>query len=107
MFFKKKNKGVSVFKLSDEAIEFIKIYLLKELNINTKIDMDILDDFVSTAFDWESEMVDENGKDKTYNYPNKERNEMADRFVSEVSGKLSTGLWIPDFNDLNKRLGLI
>ena len=35
------------------------------------------------------------------------RNEMADRFVSEVSEKLSTDLWIPDFDDLNKRLGLI
>lgn len=107
MFFKKKNKGVNTFKLSDEAVEFIKIYLLKELNITTKIDMDILDDFVSMAFDWESEMVDENGNDKTYDYPNKERDEMADRFVSEVSGKLYTDLWIPDFDDLNKRLGLI
>lgn len=107
MFFKKKNKDMSVFKLSDEAIEFIRLYLLKEINISTKIDMDILDDFVSIAFDWESEMVDENGKNKTYDYPNKERNEMADRFVSEVSGKLSTDLWIPDFDDLNKRLGLL
>ena len=51
--------------------------------------------------------LDENGNDKTYDYPNKERNEMADRFVSEVSGKLSTDLWIPDFDDLNKRLGLL
>ena len=107
MFFRKKNKDMSVFKLSDEAIEFIRLYLLKKLNISTKIDMDILDDFVSIAFEWESEMVDENGKDKTYDYPNKERNEMADRFVSEVSGKLSTDLWIPDFDDLNKRLGLL
>ena len=107
MFFRKKNKDMSVFKLSDEAIEFIRLYLLKKLNISTKIDMDILDDFVSIAFEWESEMVDENGKDKTYDYPNKERNEMADRFVSEVSGKLSTDLWIPDFDDINKRLGLI
>jgi hypothetical protein len=107
MFFKKKNKKINVFKLSDESIEFIKTYLLNELNIATMIDMDILDDFVSVAFDWESEMVDENGHDKTYEYPNKTRNEMADRFVSEVSGKLSTGLWIPDFDDINKRLGLI
>ena len=107
MVFRKKNKDMSVFKLSDEAIKFIRLYLLKKLNISTKIDMDILDDFVSIAFEWESEMVDENGKDKTYDYPNKERNEMADRFVSEVSGKLSTDLWIPDFDDLNKRLGLL
>ena len=107
MCFKKRNKVMRVFKLSDEAIEFIKIYLLKECNVTTKIDMDILDEFVSIAFDWESLMVDENGYDKTYEYPNKERNEMADRFVSEVSGKLSTDSWIPDFDDLNKRLGLL
>lgn len=107
MIFKKNDKSVNVFKLSDEAVEFIKTYLLKELNVATAVDMDMLDDFVSQAFDWETEMVDENGNDKTYEYPNKERNEMADRFVSEVSGKLSTDLWIPDFDDLNKRLGLI
>ena len=107
MLFKKKNKKINVFKLSDEAIEFIKTYLLKELNVTTRIDMDILDDFISVAFDWESSMVDENGNDKTCAYPNKKRNEMADRFVTEVSGKLSTDLWIPDFDDLNNRLGLL
>lgn len=106
MCFRKKSKEVEIFKLSDEAIEFIKIYLLKECNVITKIDVDLLDEFVSIAFDWESLMVDENGNDKTYDYPNKERNEMADRFVSELSGKLSSDLWIPDLNDLNKRLGL-
>lgn len=106
MFFKRKNRKIKIFKLSDEAVAFIKTYLLEECNIVAKIDMDKLDEFLSIAFDWESLMVDENGKDKTYDYPNKERNEMADRFVSEVSGKLSTNLWVPDFEDLNKRLGL-
>lgn len=107
MCFRKKGKKVKVFKLSDEAIKFIKIYLLKECNVTTKIDMDLLDEFVSIAFDWETLMVDENGNDKTCDYPNKERNAMADRFVSEVSGKLSSGLWSPDFEDLNERLGLL
>ena len=69
--------------------------------------MDILDDFVSTAFDWESLMVDENGYDKMYKYPKKLRNKMADRVVTEVSEKLLTDLRIPDFDDLNKRLGLL
>ena len=107
MYFRKKGKKVKVFKLSDEAIKFIKIYLLKECNVTTKIDMDLLDEFVSIAFDWETLMVDENGNDKNCDYPNKERNAMADRFVSEVSGKLSSGLWSPDFEDLNERLGLL
>lgn len=106
MCFKKKTKPLKIFKLSDDAVEFIKKYLIRQCHISTKIDGDTLDDFLSIAFDWESLMVDENGNDKTFDYPDKERNEMADRFVSEVSGKWSSGLWSPDFDDLNNRLGL-
>jgi len=106
MFFKKKKKEVKVFELSEEAINFIKTYLLKECNITTKIDRDTLDQFVVVAFNWETDMVDENGNDITYDYPEKERNEMADRFVSEVSGKLASDYWTVDFDELNKKLGL-
>ena len=106
MFLKKKNKEVKVFKLSDEAIEFIRKYLLQECNVTTKIDRDLLDEFVNIAFDWETMMVDEKGFDKTYDYPDKERNAMADRFVSEVSGKFSSDFWVPDIDDLNEKLGL-
>lgn len=107
MFFGKKDKHLKVFKLSDDAVYFIKKYLLQECNILTEIDGDLLDEFLSIAFDWESLMVDENGNDKTYDYPDKERNEMADKFIAEVAGKWSSGLWTPDFEDLNKRLGLL
>lgn len=107
MCFSKKNKKVQFFRVSDEAVEFIRKYLLQECNVTSKIDGDTLDDFLSVAFDWETEMVDENGYDKTYDYPDKDRNERADRFVSEISGKWSSGLWVPDFDDLNKRLGLM
>lgn len=103
----KRNNKLKVFKLSDDAVNFIKTYLLNECDITTQINMDILDDFISIAFDWETAMVDENGYDRTEDYPYKERNKMADKFVSEVSGKLSSGLWIPDFDDLNRKLGLI
>ncbi len=106
MFFKKKKKEVKVFELSEEAINFIKTYLLKECNITTKIDRDTLDQFVVVASNWESGMVDENGNDITYDYPDKEKNEMADRFVSEVSGKLASDYWTVDFDELNKKLGL-
>lgn len=107
MFFKKKTKSLKTFVLSNEAVDFIRKYLLEKCNITSKVDADTLNLFLSVAFDWESSMVDENGNDKTYDYPERERNEMADKFVSEVSGKWSSGLWIPDFEDLNKRLGLI
>lgn len=107
MRFCKKKKEKAVFKLSDEAVIFIKKYLFVECDVKAKINDDLLDEFVSIAFDWESSMVDENGNDKDYDYPDKERNEMADRFVSEVSGKLSSDLWVADLDDLNKRLGLV
>jgi hypothetical protein len=107
VLFWKKKKGKIFFKLSDEAVFFIKQYLLEECDVKAKIDDDLLDEFVSIAFDWESSMVDENGNDKEYDYPDKERNEMADRFVSEVSGKLSSDLWVADLDDLNERLGLV
>ena len=106
MCFKKKTKQLEVFKISDESIEFIKKYLLKECNITNKITADDLDDFLGIAFDWESLMVDEQGNNKLYDYPDKERNEMADKFVSEISGKWSSGKWTPDFQDLNNKLGL-
>ena len=105
MCFIKKNKALKVFKLEDESIEFIRRYLLREFNVTSKIDGDLLDEFLSLAFDWETMMVDENGNEKNDDYPEKERNEMADRFVSDVSGRWSSGLWIPDFEDLNKKLG--
>lgn len=105
MCFKKKQP--KIFKLSNDSIQFIRKYLIDELEIRTKIDEDILVECISVAFDWESLMVDENGQDRTYDYPDKQRNEMADKFVSDVSGRFSSEKWILDFEDLNKRLGLL
>lgn len=107
MFFKKNDKNKKIFQLSDDAINFIKDYLLKECKVSERIDMDMFEEFIDMALDWETQMVDENGRDKIDDYPNKKRNEMADRFVSEVSAKLSSGLWLPDIDDLNKKLGLL
>lgn len=103
----KKRKKITIFTLSDEAIEFIRLYLLNEYNINSKIDIDILNNFLYTASVWESDMVDENGYDKEFDYPEKERNEKADRFVTEISARLSSDNYLPDLEDLNKRLGFI
>lgn len=105
MCFRKRNKQIKIFKLSDDAVDFIKSYMLQECNVTKKIDIDLFDEFLSIASDWENLMIDANGYDKTYDYENKLRNESADRFVSEVSGKLSSDRWTPDLDDLNKRLG--
>lgn len=47
------------------------------------------------------------GCDKTYDYHEREWNELADKFVGEITGQWDDDKLIPDFYDLNKRLGLI
>lgn len=106
--FKKANK-IKKFCLSDDAITFIQKYVINELSINNPINEEMLDEIISLATDWELDMIDQNskyGSDKQYDYPEKERNELADKFVGEVTGKWDDNKLIPDFDDLNKRLGL-
>ncbi len=111
LFRKKKNnqKEIKTFTLSNEAVLFIKKYAYPQLNTNSLIDEDLLDDITELATQWELDMIDplsEDGRDKTYDYPEKERNELADKFVGEITGQWDDES-TPDFDDLNKRLGLI
>ncbi len=88
----------------------MKNYALNQLNINTQIDAEILDSVVDLATEWELDMIDplsKNGCDKTYDYPERKRNELADMFVGEITGQWNDDESIPDFDDINKRLGLI
>ena len=93
------NKNIKI-KLSEQAILFLKTYAIPELKITTKIDDDLLDEIISIASLWESEMVNDEGYDRKDDYPEKERNEMADKFVTEASAQ------IVDLDDLNARLNL-
>ena len=107
--FKKKKKEIKRFYLSEDALNFIKKYVLDELKIDKFIDEEKLDEIIKLATIWELDMIDPNskyGSDKQYDYPEKERNEMADKFVSEVTGKWNDDELVPDFDDLNKRLRL-
>ena len=113
MFSKKRQteqKEIKKFVLSDNAITFIKKVVQSELNITFPIDEDVLDEITDLAVQWEMDMIDpldKEGGDKTYDYPERERNEMADKFVSEVTGQWDDDVLVPDFEDLNKKLGLI
>lgn len=51
--------------------------------------------------------LSKDGCDKSYDYPERERNEMADKFVGEITGQWNEEKLVPDFEDLNKRLGLL
>lgn len=112
MLFRRKNnkqKEIKTFTLSNESVLFIKKYAYPQLNTNSLIDEELLDDIVELATQWELDMIDplsKDGQDKTFDYPEKERNELADKFVGEITGQWNEES-TPDFNDLNKRLGLI
>ena len=113
MFFNKdqsKQKEMRKFALSENAITFIKKFVKPQLNITSPINEDILDEITDLATQWEIDMIDplsKDGCDKTYDYPQRERNEMAMDFVTEITGQWDDDKCVPDFDDLNKRLGLI
>ncbi len=105
---KRKVHPINKFTLSDNAIVFIKQFALSELGMSLPIDAEKLDEIIELATQWEEDMIDplsKDGCDKTYDYPEKERNEMADKFVGEVTGQWNDDTLVPDFDDLNKRLG--
>lgn len=96
--------------MSENAILFIKNYAYTYLNINSPIDEEMLDKITELATQWELDMIDPlsaDGCDKTYDYPERKRNEMADAFVGEITGQWNDEKLVPDFDDLNSRLGLI
>ena len=112
MFFgkKKKEKVVNKFILSENAISFIKNHACPQLKISSPIDEEMLDKITKLATLWELDMIDplsKDGCDKTYDYPEKKRNELADKFVGEITGQWDDEKLIPDLEDLNKKLGLI
>lgn len=112
MCFNKKIEQVKIkkFSLSDNAILFIKKYAFPQLQIDAPLDENMLDKITELATQWEMDMIDPlsiDGCDKTYDYPERERNELADKFVGEITGQWDDEKLIPDFDDLNKRLGLL
>ena len=112
MLFEKKStpKKIKKFTVSENALTFIKKFAQPQLNINSSIDENMLDEIIELAVQWEVDMIDplsEDGCDKTYAYPERERNEMADQFVSEITGQWDDTALVPDLEDLNRRLGLI
>ena len=113
LFFKKKKPkqiAIKTFVLSETAITFIKQFVFPKLNIISPIDENMLDTIINLATQWEMDMIDPlstDGCDKNYDYPERERNELADKFVSELTGQWNDDTLVPDFENLNKRLGLL
>lgn len=107
---RKRVHQIKKFTLSDNAIIFIKQFALSELGMSLPLDAEKLDEIIELATRWEQDMIDplsKDGCDKTYDYPEKRRNELADKFVGEITGQWDDDKLVPDFDDLNKRLGLM
>lgn len=108
MFFKNSNSPELKFKVTDDSVSFIKSYVIPEMKLSAPIDETMLNRIIGLADDWEADMIDtgsDNYSDKTFSYPERDRNIAADRFVSEISGYWSKHGNV-DFDDLNSRLGL-
>ena len=81
----------------------------RDLTRIAKINEDMLDSIINLATQWEMDMIDPlsvDGCDKNYSYPERERNELADKFVGEITGKWKDDILVPDLDDLNDRLNL-
>ena len=100
-WFKKKKDEKIPKKLSEEALMFIKKYAIPTLNIQGKINTDSAIKILDFACQCELNMIDDEGKDRTDDYPEKERNILGDSYVTEISA------YEIDLDDLNQRLGLI
>lgn len=103
------NKVYPTFTLSEDALLFVRKYAIPALKIEGLITEALADEIFQFATECELNMIDplsKNGGDKTYDYPEKERDVLGDKYVSEVSGRWSKDFLI-DLDDLNKRLGFI
>ena len=106
--FKKQscNKEYPKFTLSNDAVIFIKKYAMPALNICLPITEELEDRIFEFAEECELNMIDplsENGADKDYDYPEKERDVLGDKYVGEVSGRWAENFTV-DLDDLNHRL---
>ncbi len=93
-------KKKKIFKHSNSSVRFISKYALKEFDIKSKIDEQMVEKILIFAKNCELNMIDEDGTDKDYEYPNKEKDILGDLYISEVSGKHSKNIEI-DLDDLN------
>jgi hypothetical protein len=88
-------------KFSDRAINFIKLYVINEMNIQLPITLETLDDIIDLAQDWEEDFATKEVNPK-YIFDEKRATE-AVAFVSETSGVLLFNKEF-DINDLNEKL---
>ena len=91
--------------LSESAVLFFKNYILNDMEITTRIDNMMLCEIEDKLREYEDDNINEDGTEKTDDYPFFERNKIAGEILAELYGIWTDG--DVDYDNLNKRLGLI
>jgi hypothetical protein len=95
------NTSLEKIKFSDRAINFIKLYVMNEMNIQLPITLETLDDIIDLAQDWEEDFATKEVNPKFIF--NEKRATEAVAFVSETSEVLLFNKEF-DISDLNEKL---
>lgn len=97
--------GALSYVLSESAVLFFKNHIMNDMEITTPIDNMTLCEIEDKLYEYEDDNINEDGTEKTNDYPFFERNKKASEILAELYGIWTDG--DVDYDNLNKRLGLI
>ena len=100
---KDKNEAKS-YVLSENSLQFFKDYILHDMAITKPIDNMMLCEIEDKLYEYEDDNINEDGSEKTIDYPFFERNRKASEVLAELFGMWNDG--DVNYTDLNFRLGL-
>lgn len=99
----KTNKKSAV--LSEDAVQFFKKHIVNDMCIINSIDNIMLCKIEDKLYEYEDDNINEDGTEKSTDYLFFERNKKASEILAELYSIWNDG--DVDFDDLNRRLGLI
>ena len=92
------------YVLSESSLQFFKDYILHNMAITEPIDNMMLCKIEDKLYEYEDDNINEDGSEKTVDYPFFERNRKASEVLAELFGMWNDG--DVNYADLNYRLGL-
>lgn len=102
---KRDKRGSLSSVLSESALQFFKNYILIDMGITEPIDHMMLCKIEDKLYEYEDDNISEDGTEKPDDHPFFERNKKASEVLAELYGIWNDG--DVDYDNLNKRLGLI
>ena len=96
--------GALFHVLSESTVLFFKNHIMNDMEITTPIDNMILCKIEDKLYEYEDDNINEEGSEKTVDYPFFERNRKASEVLSELFGMWNDG--DVNYAALNYRLGL-